>query len=254
MWHSQVPLPNAPVTPSRMPIRMSALRGSGAYECVPPFCTTSRCCCACCGAYCCSPPSPAGGIGRGTSVRSGRSARRWSIAYSGRHSSSSGLRWPGSGRGGRRGSCPSLPFSWKPAGQPAKPARGASCERSCAQRAARIRGSSLRARGVRRCLPLLRSSACLVRTSTHVAARSSPVLLCVWAYHHGAHTPSYGLGPAGQLSICGAAACAAGQRGGFGSRLHHGRQQLKSPLGPGPCRASACRWQARQFVAARIPL
>ncbi len=36
----------------------------------------------------------------------------------------------------------------------------------------------------------------------HIAC--SPVDLWLPAYHQGAHTPSYGLGPAGQLSICSA--------------------------------------------------
>ena len=95
-----------PVTPSRMPMRMSALRGSCAYTWVPDLaCCPCRPCCPC---SCCStvapPPPPLSG--RGTLAGSGLSACRRSRAYSSRHSSSNGFRWSGSGsRGGRSPSC-----------------------------------------------------------------------------------------------------------------------------------------------------
>ena len=121
-----------PVTPSRMPMSTLSFRESASYACVPPL---GRCTAllprgppACAAAApsrhsptlgplaAAVPPTPApfatalpsawpsspSPSGSGTlGARSGRSARRRSSAYSGRHSSSSGLRWSGSGRGGR---------------------------------------------------------------------------------------------------------------------------------------------------------
>ena len=112
-----LPHRQAPVTPSRMPIRMSALRGSAVYTCVPP------CCClpllpAAASSACPPPPPPPppppsllppsaapSGRGIGELAVSGFRACRLSMAYSGRHSSSSGFRWSGSGGRGRRGCC-----------------------------------------------------------------------------------------------------------------------------------------------------